>query len=278
MLYSENGFSGFGPSTLAGTAVTPPCQRIQGKRSGELRSQVRLLCPRNPGVYGMVDNNGELIYVGKAKSLRVRLLSYFRVRDRGRKAAQMLARTKLLVWEPCPSEFAALLRELELIRRWRPRCNVQGQPLRSPKTYVCVGRPPAPYVFLTRRPPATALATFGPIPGGRRAVNAVCRLNDFFQLRDCPQAQEMVFPDQGELFRLERPAGCLRYEIGTCLGPCTGNCARPLYGAKVRSARNFLAGTLVGPLQEIEKAMTAAALAQQFERAAALRDKLAALT
>lgn len=278
MLFRDAPFKDFGPLALAGENSTPGCQVIEGRRSGDLRRHVGLLCPAGPGVYGMVDGSGELIYIGKAKRLRVRLLSYFRARGRPRKAGRILSLTKRLVWERCPSEFAALLRELELIRRWRPRCNVQGQPLRSQKAYVCLGRQPAPYVFLTRRPPANAVFTCGPVAAGRQAANAVCRLNDLFRLRDCPQAQEMVFPEQGELFRQVRPAGCLRFEIGTCLAPCTGTCAKRDYMTNVRLARAFLAGTDIGPLHAIESAMNASAQAQQFERAAALRDKLAALT
>jgi excinuclease ABC subunit C len=278
MLFDAGCFGDFGPSASVPTAATPPCQQNHGKRGAGLRGQVRLLCPRQPGIYGMIDTHGELIYVGKAKSLRVRLLSYFRPRSRGKKAARILARTTRLVWELCPSEFAALLRELELIRRWRPRCNVQGQPLRRQQAFVCLGRAPAPYLFLTRQPPLNALATFGPIPAGRRAHEAVCRLNDLFQLRDCPQAQEMVFPDQRELFAVDRPPGCLRFEIGTCLGPCTGTCPRQTYAAKVRAARQFLAGSECQPLKELQKAMATAAQAQQYERAAALRDRIEALT
>jgi excinuclease ABC subunit C len=119
---------------------------------------------------------------------------------------------------------------------------------------------------------------FGPVPAGRRAHDAVRRLNDLFQMRDCPQAQEMVFPDQGELFPVERAPGCLRFEIGLCLGPCTGICPRQTYTAKVRAARSFLAGMDLGALEELEKAMAAAAQAQQFERAAMLRDRLQILT
>ena len=278
-LFHAGSFGDFGPLSLGPDGATPPCQQIQGRRGGELRGQVRLLCPRKPGVYGMVDKDGELIYVGKAKNLRIRLLSYFRTRSRGKKASRIVGQTTTLVWETCPSEFAALLRELELIRRWRPRWNVTGQPLRRQKAFVCLGRKPAPYVFLTRRPPAKALATFGPIPAGRRALNAVCRINDIFQLRDCPQAQEMIFPDQGQLYSLEKPTGCLRFEIGTCLGPCTGICTRRSYYAQVRAAqRPLLAGSDMEPLTHLQQAMNAAAQAQQFERAAALRDKLEVLT
>jgi excinuclease ABC subunit C len=250
---------------------------VTGRRSSQLRSEIRRFCLRKPGVYGMLDRHGELIYIGKAKSLRARLLSYFRRRSRDPKAGRILRHAGSIAWEISPNEFAALHRELELIRRWRPRLNVQGQPLRRRFTFVCLGRPPAPYLFLARRPPPSTLACFGPIPLGRRAREAVRRLNDWFQLRDCPQVQEMVFADQAELFPVPRSAGCLRYEIGTCLGPCLAACGQDDYSRKARLARDFLAGIDLSPLVILERRMATAAAGQQFERAALLRDELASL-
>jgi excinuclease ABC subunit C len=220
----------------------------------------------------MVNARGELVYVGKAKCLRSRLLSYFRPASREPKAGRILDHTAGLAWECAASEFAALLRELELIRRWQPRFNVQGQPQRRRRTYVCLGRRPAAYAFLARRPAANVVASFGPVPGGRHAREAVRRLNDWFRLRDCPQAQEMIFADQTELFPAPRTAGCLRYEIGTCLGPCLGACSRAAYGERVRAARAFLDGADRAPLDDLERDMAAASAALAFERAAALRD------
>jgi excinuclease ABC subunit C len=225
----------------------------------------------------MVNANGVLIYVGKAKSLRSRLLTYFRPGSRGAKAGRILDHTRSLIWEHAPSEFAALLRELELIRRWQPRFNVQGQPRRRRRTYVCLGRRPAAYCFLARRPAASVLASFGPVPAGRQAREAVRRLNDWYRLRDCPQSQEMTFAEQREFFSVLRSAGCLRHEIGTCLGPCLGSCSRAEYGKQVRVARTFLEGANRNPLEELERDMASASAALAFERAAALRDKLEAL-
>jgi excinuclease ABC subunit C len=88
----------------------------------------------------------------------------------------------------------------------------------------------------------------------------------------------MHFADQGELFPVLRPAGCLRYEIGTCSGPCACGVSRPGYGRQVRAARAFLDGADDGPLRTLEREMAAAAAAQAYERAAALRDKLDVLT
>jgi excinuclease ABC subunit C len=252
-------------------------QSVRGKRPGRLRASVRLECPRLPGVYGMLNEAGELICVGKAKCLRSRLLSYFRTKSRDPKAGRILKHTCVVAWEPAHGEFAALLRELELIRRWRPRFNVQGQPNRRRRTYVCVGREPAPYVFLSPRPPGTAFACFGPVPAGFHAHEAVRRLNDWFRLRDCSQSQKMIFADQGDLFPILRPAGCLRHEINACLGPCAAACTHGDYSLAVRAAVRFLEGTEAGPLESLERDMQEAALAQAFERAALLRDKWQAL-
>src|SRR2546430_14042040 len=117
-------FVAYGPHALHDGPQPPQLQRIDVKRSAVLRRGVRAGCPRQPGVYGMVNIHGDLIYVGKAKSLRARLLSYFRPRSRDRKAGRIVGQTRGLAWEPCPNEFAALHRELELIRRWRPRFNI----------------------------------------------------------------------------------------------------------------------------------------------------------
>jgi excinuclease ABC subunit C len=276
-LFSFCTFADFGPDRLHPVAQPPPVRRIDGPGTAPLRRGVRDDGPQLPGVYGMLDRHGDLIYVGKAKSLRTRLLSYFRPRSRDARAARIIDHTSALVWEVCPSEFAALHRELELIRRWRPRFNVQGQPTGLRFSYVCLGRKPAPYVFLARRPPAGALASFGPVPSGRRAGDAVRRFNDCFRLRDCPQSQEMVFAEQGELFPLPLTAGCLRHEIGTCLGPCAAACTREDYSARVAAARAFLAGADKTLLKRLQREMAAAAEGLAFERAATLRDKLQAL-
>src|SRR5262249_2705945 len=253
-LFASRAFTGFGPNALDPAAVALPLHHVHAQRPSGLRARVRLECPRRPGVYGMVDGDGELIYVGKAKCLRTRLLSYFRRKSRDPKAGKILEHARSLVWEYASSEFAALLRELELIRRWQPRLNVKNQPRRQRRVYVCLGRRPAPYVFLTSRPPSSALAAFGPVSASRIALEAVRRLNDCFRLRDCPQSQAMIFADQQELFPVLRAAGCVRYEIGTCLGPCAAICTHAAYAEQVRSARAFLDGSDTGLLSLLERA------------------------
>jgi excinuclease ABC subunit C len=276
-LFSTGPFVTFGPSSFLPAAEKPRVFHTADGKTTRLRSQIRQLTPRRPGVYGMIDAHDELIYVGKAKNLRSRLLSYFLPRSRAPKAGRIVAQSRRILWEVCTGEFASLLRELELIRRWRPRFNVQGQPLRRRQTFVCLGRTPAPYAFLAAHPPRTASSIFGPVPAGRRAAEAVRRLNDHFQLRDCPSAVEIVFPDQGQLFEQLREAGCMRLELQTCVGPCTGGCSRSDYQAQLHQARAFLAGTASDALAPLRQQMAAAAAAQNYERAAALRDRLAPL-
>ncbi|MBX9682049.1 MAG: GIY-YIG nuclease family protein [Gemmataceae bacterium] len=276
-LFSLGPFVDFGPSILCPDRPVPQLTQVHGQCSPQLRAQVKLMCPKGPGVYGMLDRHGQLIYVGKAKSLRTRLLGYFRTKSRDPKAGKILCRARTIVWECCAHEFAALLRELELIRRWRPQWNVQGQPLRRRQAFICVGRAPAPYVFMSPKPSGRADAVFGPVPASMRTREAIRRINDFYLLRDCPQKQEMIFADQADLFEAPRSAGCLRMEMGACLGPCVGAAKRSAYHAQARTAKRFLAGLDDAPLRVLGEQMADAAEKQQFERAALLRDKYATL-
>ncbi len=273
-LFARPRFSGFGPNYLFPSSEPLSPRQVEGSTKADLRRLVRRDCPQRPGVYGMVDAHGELLYVGKAKRLRTRLLSYFRCKDRRAKPRRLLDRTATIAWEIAADEFAALLRELELIRRWRPRYNVRGQPSGIRYTYVCVGRPPASYVFLSVRLPAGTQATFGPVPAGMRAREAIRRLNDQLRLRDCPKSQPLTFADQSTLFVDPRGAGCLRFEIGTCLGPCIAACTSREYHRQIRAARAFLAGTDQMVLCQLRREMAAASAEQAYERAAALRDRL----
>jgi excinuclease ABC subunit C len=273
-LFGRGGFSGFGPDPMRGLFESPPIDHVTGSSRAELRKGLREKAPRLPGVYGMLDRHQRLIYVGKAKVLRGRLLSYFLKATRREKAGRIIDETRTIVWEPCESEFGALIRELELIQRWKPRFNVQGLPSRDRQVWVCLGRRPAPYLYISRQPTGQELTCYGPVRGMRVAQWAVRRLNDLFQLRDCPQTQTMRFADQRELFPLAHTAGCLRYELGTCLGPCAGLATRSTYGRHVRALRAFLEGRDSAPLQRLESAMRDAAQKLEFEKAAAIRNKI----
>src|SRR5215207_1074858 len=225
-------FDGFGPSRFRPADEEPPVHEVRGKRPSKLKR----------GVYGMIDDSDRLIYVGKAKSLRSRLLSYFRENSRDPKAGRIIGQTRRLVWEQTGDELAALLRELELIQRLRPKYNVLGVPGLQRHHYVCVGKGPAPYVYVAARPTGHELGVYGPFVRWTNSEDAARRLNDLFKLRDCPKTVPMNFAEQGELFDADRAAKCLRFELGTCAGPCAGGCTSKDYTVGVRGAKAFLDG------------------------------------
>ncbi len=276
-LFASNSFVDFGPNFLMPFAPRPPVEQIEGKKKRQLRDQLRHFGPKQPGVYGMLNHNGDVTYIGKAKNLRKRLMNYFQPSNARAKSGRIIATTVRIVWEVSPTEFAALHRELELIRRWRPRFNVKGQPTGRRPIYLCLGRKPAPFVFLAKKPPKDAMASYGPIPTGKMAKEGVRRINDYFRLRDCPQSQTMHFADQGELFPVEYSPGCIRYDLGTCTGPCAAECTRGDYFKQVRATQRFLEGQDTSALSEILTDLERAATEHQYERAAALRDKLVVL-
>ena len=277
-LFECDPFAGFGPSRFHPSDECPASHPVRGRGESKLLALVREHTPRNSGIYGMLDSRNRLIYVGKAKNLRARLLSYFRKNSRDPKAGRILQHTRALLWEPAADEFAALLRELELIRRFRPRFNVQGQPGQRRYVYICLGKSPAAHVYLSRLPTGKEVACYGPLVGYQKASDAMRRLNDWFRLRDCPSTQRMVFADQSTLFPTENSAKCLRYDIGNCLGPCGGLCTQKHYSANVRAARAFLDGRDRTMLDTLTERMQTAASELRFEQAMALRDRLQSLT
>ena len=238
---TEQKFCDFGTDTLYPFAPSG-LSSIEGDSPDSLRQQVLRYLPRRPGVYAMVDILGRLIYVGKSKALRNRLLSYFLPGNEQDKSGRIVQSTASIVWECQPSEFAALLREQSLIRTFQPRFNVQGIPRRQQQVFVCLGKAPAEQLYVARFPDPAAVAIIGPLSGTQRANRAVEVLNRIYRLRDCSTKQSCSFTEQLQLFEIELRPGCIRLELGTCLGPCIANCSRQQYDAQVDKARQFLAG------------------------------------
>src|SRR5260370_28813976 len=141
----------------------------------------------------MIGAAGSLVDVGKSKALRHRLLTYLQPEPADPKAALIIEHAERIIWESAPHELVALVRELELIRRWRPEFNVRGQPGRFRRVYVCLGRGPAPYAYVAPQPNERAQQSFGPVPSKRRLGDALRQLNKWFRLRDCPDRVAMVF-------------------------------------------------------------------------------------
>jgi excinuclease ABC subunit C len=267
-----------GPSRYRPANAKPKRFGVCSRSPAELREAVRTNAPRLPGVYSMLGHRGQVIYVGKAKNLRARLLSYFRDSS-DPKAGKILGHTHSLVWEEISDELAALLRELELIRRYRPRYNVIGQPGRRRYSYLCLGRGPAAYAYTTNEPTGKLLACYGPFVGRKRSQLAVRWLNQYFRLRDCPGTVRMRFADYASLFEADTDsAKCLRFELGTCLAPCAGLCSSKAYSAALNAAKSFLDGRSREPIDDLARRMTQAAEQQRYEHAGLLKARLEQMT
>jgi excinuclease ABC subunit C len=228
-----------------------------------------------PGVYRMLAEDGEVVYVGKSKRVRSRLLSYFRCSFPGDKGARILRQARKIDWEYTPSEFAALLQELRLIKTLRPRFNVAMKRDARHFAFIKVTSGIAPKLLVVRGASDDSAVYYGPFQGAQRIGEALRELNDVLGLRDCSLDRQMQFADQQDLFPvLARTPGCIRYEIRKCLGPCIAACGEAEYMSRVALAREFLDGSNDGPLATLRSEMDRCAENLEFERAGYLRDKL----
>ena len=239
-------------------------------------ADVRARAENRPGIYRMLSSAGEVVYVGKSKRVRSRLLSYFRCAFPTEKGARILREADRIEWDYTPSEFAALLEELRLIKRLRPRFNVAMKRDARHFCFLQLTRGAAPKFLVVRGAHHDDASTYyGPFQGAERVGDAVHELNDALGLRDCALDQRMHFADQAELFTIfPRTPGCIRFEVKKCLGPCVGGCTTREYDQRVRLARSFLDGDDEGPVEKLRREMEAASERLEFERAALYRDKL----
>lgn len=258
-------------------ALTAPQRKAEAKRLAELREHVRAGTTDRPGVYRMLGEGGEVVYVGKSKKLRTRLMSYFRAEYPKDKGARIVREAAAIEWSYVPSEFAALLEELRLIKRLRPRFNVAMKRDARHYAFVRVAGGVAPRLSVVRGSGAGERGGvfYGPFVGAERLRDALRELGDALGLRDCTFDSRMQFADQPELLPLPpRTPGCIRHEIGTCLGPCVAAVRADVYDDRVRQARAFLEGSHDEPLERLREAMQEASDFLAYERAAVLRDKL----
>ncbi len=257
-------------------ACRPPAARDE--QLAEMRGVVRTGAADRPGIYRMLADGGEVLYVGKSKRLRSRLLSYFRCAYPEEKGARIVREARSIDWEYAPSEFAALLLELQLIKRYRPRFNVAMKRDARHFVFIKVTRGPASKLLVVRGASENAAVYYGPFFGAQRVSEAVRELNDVLGIRDCSLDRRMFFADQQELFQIgARTPGCIRYEVKKCLGPCVGGCSERQYAERVGMARSFLDGANDGPVASLRANMQAASERLEYERAATLRDKLGRL-
>lgn len=236
-----------------------------------LKTRVARIAENRPAVYRMMDPHGRVIYVGKAKRLRARLLSHFRAEYPEEKSARILQATADVTWDYVPSEFAAYLGELRQIVRFRPTFNLRMNRVRR-TAFIRVSAGPAPRLS-AGTPRDDAAQCYGPFLSPSRVGEALRTLNDMLGLRDCAPQMPMVFAGQTDLFDAPRRAACMRHELGFCAGPCAGFVSERDYRDKVETAIAFLEGRTIQPLDRVIAEMQLAAEANEFERATRWRDR-----
>jgi excinuclease ABC subunit C len=248
-------------------------------RRDEMLARIKSESKDLPGTYRLIAEDGEILYVGKSKGVRTRLLTHFRAVYPKEKSARIVAEASRVEWDYEPSEFAACLTELRLIKRWRPRYNVAMKRDARHYAFVRLTAGPAPKLHVVRGAHGNDASTyFGPFHGALQLNACLRELNDALGLRDCSLDTRMHFADQVELpVASGRTPGCIRYEIGRCLGPCVAATTTRQYEERVRLAREFFAGRHDAPIVALRAAMDASSGKLEFERAAALRDKVARL-
>jgi excinuclease ABC subunit C len=220
--------------------------------------------PAAPGCYLFVDGAGQVIYVGKALSIRNRVSSYFGSAG-GRKASMIAngaARVDFIVTK---SEVEALILEANLIKRYKPHFNVL---LKDDKSYpfLKLTNETYPMLMFTRRVVKDGGTYFGPYPNPGVVRRVQDLIGSIFPLR-----QNSGFPMK------ERPKPCLRYHMGRCLAPCIGQVEPEEYGKVVAQVRAFLEGRVDDTAQMLEEEMRGAAARRDFELARVYRDRLQAL-
>lgn len=239
---------------------------------GQLLRRVRAMAENRPAVYQMLDGTGKVLYVGKAKRLRTRLLTYFRARYPDDKAARILYAASELQWDYAPSEFAAYLGELRQIRKLRPYFNHKGNRTRR-SVLIKIAGGPAPRVYGGASVARDDIRCYGPFQSMSRMVEAVRTLNDLLGLRDCASSMPIAFSGQGDLFEQPRQAACMRHELGFCTGPCAGLVSQQEYRRRVETAIAFLEGRTIQPIDRVVVAMQEASTNARFEVAVRWREK-----
>src|SRR6187551_1292387 len=223
--------------------------------------------PSRPGVYRMLDARGDVLYVGKARVLKNRVINYTQVAKLPKRLQRMVAQTRSMTIVTTRTEAEALLLEAQLIKRFRPPYNVL---LRDDKSFPFIllredhGFPRVQKHRGARRAKGQYYGPFASAGSVTRTLNALQKL---FLLRSCSDS-----------FFETRSRPCLLYQIRRCSAPCVGRISGEEYGELVKDAKAFLAGRSTGVQERLGKLMGEAAEKQDYELAAVYRDRLRALT
>ena len=235
--------------------------------SAQDKSKIQLILSAlstKPGVYRYLDENGKVIYVGKAKNLKRRVSSYFNKNHDSSKVRMLVTKIRDIQTTVVDTEWEALLLENTLIKEYKPKYNIM---LKDDKTYpwIAVTKEAFPRVFVTRSPDRSRQEVFGPY-ASVKYMNALFRtLMEIFPVRTC------------KLFRQsDRP--CLQYQLHRCPGPCAGCISQEEYQSNIHSIIEILKGNSRDIIRQLQEKMMAFSSNMEFEKAQEMKDKLDILT
>jgi excinuclease ABC subunit C len=221
----------------------------------------------SPGVYRMLNAASEVLYVGKARNLKARVSNYARPSGHSARIARMIHETASMMFLTTRTELEALLLEQNLIKQLKPRYNVLLRDDKSFPNILISAEHPFPQIKKHRGKKSEKGAYFGPFASAGAVNRTLNQLQKVFLLRNCSDA---MFDSR------TRP--CLQYQIKRCSAPCVGKISAEGYAALVDDAKRFLEGKTTSVQADLAKQMAQASEAMEFERAAALRDRIRALT
>src|ERR1700729_988949 len=249
------------------TLDEPPAEPGRLVRGAETIRAFWRHAPSGPGVYRMIGSEGEVLYVGKARSIKKRIAAYMAPERQQSRIARMVAQTHSMVFVTTESDAEALLLEANLIKQLKPRYNVTLRDDKSfPYILICTGHPAA---RLIKHRGARNLAGdyFGPFASAGAVFRTLNALQRAFLLRTCSDS-----------FFANRTRPCLLYQIKRCSAPCTAEISLDGYAELGREGRDFLSGRSRAISQRLAREMTEASEALEFEKAARLRDRISALS
>lgn len=231
-----------------------------------LRAKINEL-PDKPGVYQYFDSAGTIIYIGKAKNLKSRVLSYLNKNNQSGKTLLLVNKINDLRYIVVNSEQDALLLENNLIKKYKPRYNIL---LKDDKSYpwICIKKENFPRVFLTRRYIHNGSEYFGPYTSVKLAHTLISLIKSLYKLRTCNLALEHrnIYNHKFKV--------CLEYHIGNCLGPCIGKISEEEYGEYISQIRNILRGNLSLVIDAMTRRMNLYAEELKFEEAHEMKKAL----
>ncbi|TJV42940.1 MAG: excinuclease ABC subunit UvrC [Mesorhizobium sp.] len=254
---------------VAFTAIdwTPHAGDAEGMVGAEVIQTLVKRLPNAPGVYRMMNAAGDVLYVGKARSLKKRVTNYAQGRFHTNRIGRMVRETSTMEFVVTRTEIEALLLEANLIKRLRPRFNVLMRDDKSFPYILLTGDHVSPGIYKHRGARSRKGDYFGPFASAGAVGRTINSLQRAFLLRSCTNS-----------FYENRTRPCLLYQIKRCAGPCTGEISHEGYAELVEEAKDFLSGRSQKVKTEISAAMQQASEDLDFERAAIYRDRLAALS